>query len=1502
MSITCPNKRLKSWKDLVKVQGEDKSYLLWSEYEGNVPEQYYTVSKPKVITPAIYKRGDIDPLIQSKYFPEKTVSSLSIVQKIAASNHPLNKLAERLLPYVEKLSVPVTLNSTESVGNSNAAGIYTPSTNNIDIAQYCRFRGRGSEVTLLHEVIHSLTYSKLRDESSTAVMDLTRLYDYAKANIESDFYGLTNIDEFITELFTSAEFVNELMKISPTSEVSAYKNFFEELVEHILSLFGITNDDNLYSQAFAVATNIIEEYSNETLIGEDLRTVWESTTPEYMDYQEPEVLASKAVPNKSNPPRAFISNVKSTHRKPAVVNDVYIPEIGSSINKRYITSYYFRYKDARGQLTIPYYPFTLGNMYANKALVKMINSEFLEPVVRINPNNETIVFTDVADASMSVEEVNDIYYEYVTKPEIEKRMAEMTDDIVGEEEMLFLQIDTEEEKRRKQKEKDDNGLTSSQLMVERKKELIRLMRGRIAKSSERRPEIQARIDRLTAQINELIDKATPQEVINQGNDDNIEIKNRLIKIQASFERLDQYDANQIWSYISDLNDISSFIKGWADIAKFMDFSDTPAVRTQIATIGMEMEERRLESLKLLKMAFSAYASKVSFKKFGDELYDALKDESWISRNTLGAQFSNSDIVRIVNDLIQKSAYNINVESYEKQRELDLWYDKLKKHTGLPNTIEMSKLFLQYNKGVWTGNLVGRIRQEYFEKKKELRDKAKITNTAEDWKAYYKFVKNNSVEMTGTIFASKSHPAFTAKDFEIQERLLNEYEKVKDEYKKSLQESGIYGTVDNNGVFSFNVDPLTGLPDPTLKAKFDSVMAEWERLNKPFDAAGKPINTIGGNNWKYRIWEKPDVSKWGDPQYEKIQNDPVLREFYEFLNERFKENNEELPPVWGLQSNYLPTLRRTAIENFTENKSVATAMAMVNDARLDTFTQAVDSDIETDIIIGSAIYRSIPVGMMSDNLSPEVKSKDIFRILKEHTEMALNYKYKSQIEPIATAAQDVIKEVKEIQEINKSGTPTPIRDIYNNIFKREDQLFNTRSRLEYLINAELYGRRKAAEYKGKKIKTKSTGETVVFSQSQVIDSLIKYTYVKALSIPNIVTPAVNLTLGLSQNYIYASAGKNIDSSSLTWGYSKVWKAASKTIANAFDLEDAKMVVAWMRHLNILDNINEAAYGKSETWDRWLTQLQSKGEFINQGAVMMAYLKKNTLVDKNGKEIPIIEAFKIVDNTPVWNTDKMGEMTQPEAHEIFSADKKGVNMFRLRMKIKGVNFYIHGDYASALQGKETSVGRAIMLFKTWLFQTWMHRFGREMYDQNLQEMVKGRYKSYMKAYDEQGLELARKELMKLMLKGIFTKRAFDGLSEIDRDNMIRNMKELQILSILTVVAMLLTGAAAGDDEPAKNQKMLNLLINLMSKTQVDMMFYLNPASTGQVLNNLVAPINTINDMMALYGAVYKTIQGDPEYDSGPFKDQNRILVNIGKNLPVVNSGIKMINTASRVYSYN
>lgn len=45
--LSCPNKRLKVWKTLVANVGEPKAYLLWAEYEGNVPDKFYEPSRKK---------------------------------------------------------------------------------------------------------------------------------------------------------------------------------------------------------------------------------------------------------------------------------------------------------------------------------------------------------------------------------------------------------------------------------------------------------------------------------------------------------------------------------------------------------------------------------------------------------------------------------------------------------------------------------------------------------------------------------------------------------------------------------------------------------------------------------------------------------------------------------------------------------------------------------------------------------------------------------------------------------------------------------------------------------------------------------------------------------------------------------------------------------------------------------------------------------------------------------------------------------------------------------------------------------------------------------------------------------------------------------------------------------------------------------------------------------------------------------------------------------------
>jgi hypothetical protein len=87
------------------------------------------------------------------------------------------------------------------------------------------------------------------------------------------------------------------------------------------------------------------------------------------------------------------------------------------------------------------------------------------------------------------------------------------------------------------------------------------------------------------------------------------------------------------------------------------------------------------------------------------------------------------------------------------------------------------------------------------------------------------------------------------------------------------------------------------------------------------------------------------------------------------------------------------------------------------------------------------------------------------------------------------------------------------------------------RLDYLLKSELFGGSKDKGIKGTKEKELSNKEKRVLSLNKGIDWLNKYTYLNALSFPNIVSPIVNLGIALYHNVINASTGRDINFSSL-----------------------------------------------------------------------------------------------------------------------------------------------------------------------------------------------------------------------------------------------------------------------------------------------------------------------------------------------------------------------------------
>jgi hypothetical protein len=233
-----------------------------------------TNNEIKASSQNVSKIGGADIYIKEKYFSEgNTTNAKDILLKISKSSHPLNKLAEQLINYVKDTQISL---SDYPIRNYEwASGTYDPNKDLITIYKRANFRGLGSEPTIIHEIIHAITNDVLR-EGTEASQYFKELYDYALTqDILKDEYAMSDLDEFIAGVMTDGKFIKKLQSIPALNKVT-FKNLFEDIINHILSLFNVSKNNSLYEEAFAVASNIInKEYiDNLKKDKEDAYKVW----------------------------------------------------------------------------------------------------------------------------------------------------------------------------------------------------------------------------------------------------------------------------------------------------------------------------------------------------------------------------------------------------------------------------------------------------------------------------------------------------------------------------------------------------------------------------------------------------------------------------------------------------------------------------------------------------------------------------------------------------------------------------------------------------------------------------------------------------------------------------------------------------------------------------------------------------------------------------------------------------------------------------------------------------------------------------------------------------------------------------------------------------------------------------------------------------------------------------------------------------------------------------
>jgi hypothetical protein len=213
-------------------------------------------------------------------------------------------------------------------------------------------------------------------------------------------------------------------------------------------------------------------------------------------------------------------------------------------------------------------------------------------------------------------------------------------------------------------------------------------------------------------------------------------------------------------------------------------------------------------------------------------------------------------------------------------------------------------------------------------------------------------------------------------------------------------------------------------------------------------------------------------------------------------------------------------------------------------------------------------------------------------------------------------------------------------------------------------------------------------------------------------------------------------------------------------------------------------------------------------------------------------------------------------------------------RIKLKAEQLKKQLHGNYDpnSPVAIKKNILGRAVMMFRSWIAEGFSARFEQERYDTLLDRKVKGRYRSVW--------ELMLKDKFKILNRfaTAYGSEYNADLSDLDRANIRKTLTD--VLTTLSVFMLLtaLKGLKDGlDDDKEKNATSLatvNFLINHYNRIYDDIMFYISPNSAGDILREPIPARKMVKDIGEFNEALVRFAFDDDIIIRGPYRGDSRL----------------------------
>lgn len=378
-----------------------------------------------------------------------------------------------------------------------------------------------------------------------------------------------------------------------------------------------------------------------------------------------------------------------------------------------------------------------------------------------------------------------------------------------------------------------------------------------------------------------------------------------------------------------------------------------------------------------------------------------------------------------------------------------------------------------------------------------------------------------------------------------------------------------------------------------------------------------------------------------------------------------------------------------------------------------------------------------------------------------------------------------------------------------------------------------------------------------SIGRLMESVLAYTQMKGMGW-NLTAGIANLGFGLTSNIVHAGSEQDFNTNELMAATGIMLKARTKPDAKAAHV---------LRRLNMLFEVTEIGYGKNAERHRYRMlkwtypfEIQRRTEFFLQGSSVIAQMLHQKLTDVNGNERTLWEAYN-EDGT--WNTEEFGENPEWDDKSLIGDE---VNEFtKFRDKALQVNKMLHGNYDpnSLVHAKKYVIWRSLLMFKSWVAEGFLWRFGKEDYDQQLGRVVKGRWLSIRDVGREAGWSAIPKTLFNVLIKKKDLTVNGRELSDLDIANMKANVMEMKFwLGLMGAIVMLKMALGDDDDENAAVWTGRVLLAQLY-RIESDMRFYMSPNTIMEIVDNPMPALKTFGDFQHAVDATWSYVY-DEDYE--------------------------------------